>query len=76
MCRLHKLYYVIHYKMKSMDFMLMLGLDETIGELAMTKCVCLFSHVLRREDYYVVRRVLMFEFDGQKKAKWKMTWKR
>ena len=58
------------------DLMLMLGLTETIDQLAMASNVCWYGHVSRREDGHVLRRVLDFEVEGQRKKWWpKRTWK-
>ena len=38
----------------STDFMFMLVLSETIDQLAMTKSVHWYGHVLRREDGHVL----------------------
>ena len=46
---------------------LMLGLSETIDQLAKTNSVCWYGHVLRREDGQVLRRALYFEVEGQRK---------
>ena len=43
----------------------------------MANSVCLYGHVLRREDGHVLRRALVFEVEGQrKKERLKRTWKR
>ena len=55
-------------KKRSMNLMLMLGLKETIDQLAMTNSVCWYGHVLRREDAHVLRRALDFEVEGQRKG--------
>ena len=47
--------------------MLMLGLNETLDQLAMANSVCWYGHVLRREDGHVIRRALKFEVEGQKR---------
>ena len=39
---------------RSTDLMLMLGLNETIDQLAMANSVHLYGHVLRREDGHVL----------------------
>ena len=53
----------------------MLGLNETIDQLAMASCVCWYGHVLSREDGNVLRRALDFELEGQrKKVRLKRTW--
>ena len=41
---------------RSMNLMLMLGLNETIDQLAMASSVRWYGHVLRREDGLVLRR--------------------
>ena len=46
---------------------LMLGLNETIDQLAVANCVCWYCHVLRREVGHVLRRALDFEVEGQRK---------
>ena len=56
--------------------MFMVGLNETIDQLLMANSVCLYGHVLRREDGHVLRRALEFEVEGQrKKGRPKRTWK-
>ena len=40
----------------SYELMSMLGLNETIDQLAIANSVCWYCHVLRREDGYVLRR--------------------
>ena len=42
------------------DLMLMLGLSETIDQLALSNSVRWYGHVLRREDGHVYRRALDF----------------
>ena len=44
----------------STDLMFMLGLNETINQLAMANSVRWCGHVLRREDGHVLRRALVF----------------
>ena len=61
---------------RSMDLMFMLGLNETIDQLAMTSSVHLYGHVLRREDGHVLRRALGLEVeDRRKKGRLNSTWK-
>ena len=43
-------------RQKVMDLTLMLGLNETIDQLAMANSVRWHSHGLRREDVHVLRR--------------------
>ena len=50
-----------------MYLMLMLGLKETIDQLAMANSVHWYGHALRREDGLVLRRALDFEVDNQRK---------
>ena len=52
---------------RSMDLMSMLGLNETIDQLAMVSCVCWHGHVLGREDGNVIRRALDLEVEGQRR---------
>ena len=55
----------------------MLDLYETIGKLAMANSVLWYGHVLRREDSHFLRRVLDFQFEGQRmKRRPKRTWKK
>ena len=57
--------------------MLMLGLNETIDQLAMANSVGLDSHVLGKEDGHVLRRALDFVVESQmKKRRPKMTLKK
>ena len=49
---------------RSTNLMFMLGLSETIDQLAMADSVHWYGHVLRREDGDVLRRSLDFEVDG------------
>ena len=52
----------------------MLGLNETIHELA--NSVCWRGHVLRRDDGHVMKRALNFDIEGEmKKRKQKNRWK-
>ena len=45
----------------------MLGLNETICQLAMASSVRCYRHVLRREGGQVLRRDIDFEVEGQRK---------
>ena len=55
----------------------MLGLRETIDELAMANSVYCYGNVLRREGSYVLRMALDFEVEGQRmKGRPKRTWKK
>ena len=62
---------------RSTDLMFMLGLNETIDQLAVANSVHWYGHVLRREDGNILRRALNFEFEGQrKKGRLNKTWKK
>ena len=64
-------------KKRSTDLIFMLGLNETIDQLAMATSVHWYGQVLRREDGHVLRRVIDIEVEGQtKKGRPKRTWKR
>ena len=52
---------------RSTDFMFMLGLSETIDQLAMANSVCWYHHVLWRKGGHVLRRALDFVVKGQRK---------
>ena len=54
-------------KKESTDLMLMLGLNETIDQLAMTNSVCWHVHVLRRKNGHILRRALDLEVEGHRK---------
>ena len=44
----------------------MLGLSETIHQLATANCVHWYGHEMRREDDHVLRRALDLEVEGQR----------
>ena len=52
---------------RCMDMKYLLGLKETIDQLAMANSVGWYGHVLRREDGHVLRRALDLEVEGQRK---------
>ena len=61
----------------SIDLMFKLGFNEAIDQLAMANNVRWYGHVLRREDGHILRRVLDFEVEGQrKKGRPKRTWRK
>ena len=61
---------------RSKDFMLMLGLNETIDQLVMVNNYGWHRHMQRREDGDALRRALDFEAEDQrKKVRPKRTWK-
>ena len=49
------------------DLMLILGFIEANDQLTMANSVSWYGHVLRREDGHVLRRVLNFEAEDQRK---------
>ena len=49
---------------RSTYLMFVLGLSETIDQLAMANSAHWYGHVLRREDGYVLRRALDFEAES------------
>ena len=62
---------------RSTDLMFMLGLNDTIDQLAMANSVRWYGHALRREGGHVLRRVLDFEVESQgKKGRLKKAWKK
>ena len=48
---------------RSTDLMFMLGLNETIDQLAMASSVRWYGNVLRREDGHVLRKALDIEVE-------------
>ena len=44
--------------------MFMLGLKETVDQLAMASSVRWYGHVLRKEDGHILRRALECEVEG------------
>ena len=54
----------------------MLGLKETVVQMAKANGVRWYGHVLRRDDGHVLRKVLKFEVKGKRKqGQPKKTWK-
>ena len=51
----------------STELMFMLGLNETIDQLAMANSVRWYGHVCKRVDCQVLRRALDFDVEGQRK---------
>ena len=45
---------------------MMLGLNETLDQLAMANSVCWYGHFLRLDDDHVWRRALVFEVEGHR----------
>ena len=62
---------------RSADLMLMLGLNQTIDQLAMANSVRLYGHVFKRENSHVLRSALDFEVEVQwKRGRLRRTWKK
>ena len=62
---------------RSTDLMVMLGLIETMDQLAMANSVRWYGHVLRRVYGHVLGRALYFEVEGQREeVEVKGTWKK
>ena len=67
----------LKYRKGSTDLLLMLGLNETIDQLAIANSVQWHGHVLRREDCHMLRRALDIQVECQmKKGRQKRTWKK
>ena len=49
------------------DLMEMLGVKETVIQMAMANGVRWYGHVLRRNDGHVLRKALEFEVKGKRK---------
>ena len=56
----------LKYRRRSTDFMLMLGLNESIDQLAIANSVHWYGYVLRRDDSHILRWALDFEVEGQR----------
>ena len=62
---------------RSANLILMLGLNETMDQLAIANRVRWHGHVMRRDNGHVMRRALDLKVQGQRKKKWpKMTWEK
>ena len=58
------------------DLMEMLGLKETVVQIAKQNKVRWYGHMLRRDDGHVLRKALEFEVKGKRKrGRPKKTWK-
>ena len=49
------------------DLMEMLGLKETVVQMAKVNGVRWYGHMLRRDDEHVLRKALEFEVKGKRK---------
>ena len=55
----------------------MLGLEESVVQMARANAVRWYGHVLRSEDGHVLRKALEFEVEGRRKrGRPKRTWKK
>ena len=54
-------------KKRTGDLMEMLGLKETVVQMAKPNGVRWYGHVLRRDDGHVLRKALEFEVKGKRK---------
>ena len=63
-------------KKRTEDLMEMLGLKETVVQMAKANGVTWYGHVLRRDDGHVLRKASEFEVKGKRKrGRPKKTWK-
>ena len=63
-------------KKRTEDLMEMLGLKETVVQMAKANGVRWYGHVLRRDDGHVLRKALEFKVKGKRKqGRPKKTWK-
>ena len=68
---------ILMEKKRTEDLMEMLGLKETVVQMAKANGVRWYRHVLRRDDGHVLRKALQFKVKGKRKQgrpkrKWKM----
>ena len=54
-------------KKRTEDLVEMLGLNETVVQMAKSNRVRWYGHVLRRDDGHVLRKVLEFEVKSKRK---------
>ena len=54
-------------KKRKEDLMEMLGLKETVVQMAKVNGVSWYGHVLRRDDEHVLRKAFEFEVRGKRK---------
>ena len=63
-------------KKRTEDLMEMLGMKETVVQMAKANGVRWYKHVLRRDDGHVLRKALEFEVKGKtKRGQPNKTWK-
>lgn len=64
-------------KKRTEDLMEMLGLEETVDQMAKANGVRWYGHVLRRDEGHVLRKALEFEVKGPwKRGRPKKTWRK
>ena len=68
-------------KKRTEDLMEILGLKETVVQMAKANGVRRYRHVLRRDDGQVLRKALEFEVKGKRKRgrskkTWRCKWRR
>ena len=62
---------------KMEDLMDMLGLKETLDRMAKANGVRWYGHVIRRDDYNILKRAMMMQVNGKRKrGRPKLTWRR
>ena len=54
-------------KRKIVELMEMLGVEETVDQMAKANRVRWYGHVVRRDEGHVLKRALDFEVDGKRK---------
>ena len=55
----------------------MLGLKETLDRMAKANGVRWYGHVIRRDDYNILKRAIMMQVNGKRKrGRPKLTWRR
>ena len=54
-------------KKRAEDLMEILGLKETVVQIAKANAVRWYGHVLRRDDGHVLRKALEFKVNGKRK---------
>ena len=57
----------VREKKRTEDLMEMLGLKETVAQMAKANGVRWYGYVLRRDDGHVLRKALEFEVRGRRK---------
>ena len=64
-------------KKRTEDLMELLGLEESVVQMAKANAVRWYGHVLRSDDGHALRRALEFEVEGRRKrGRPKRTWRK